>query len=50
MKIRIEKAQCAGNACCAAVAPDVFALDEKLARRGARACPERSIVIEEDKP
>ena len=28
MKIRIEKAQCAGNACCAAVAPDLFALDD----------------------
>jgi ferredoxin len=66
MKIRIDKAQCAGNARCAAVAPDLFPLDdngyiqveqidvppgqEELARRAARACPERIIVIEEDKP
>ena len=64
MKIRIDKAACAGNARCAAVAPDLFPLDEngyievteidvppgreELARRGARACPERIIVIEEE--
>lgn len=63
MKIRIEKASCVGNARCAAVAPELFPLDEDgyiaveeievpagmeaLARRGARACPERIIVIEE---
>jgi ferredoxin len=63
MKIRINKAMCVGNARCAAVAPELFPLDdegyiaveeitvppgqEDLARRGARACPERIIVIEE---
>ncbi len=64
MEIRIDKAACAGNARCAAVAPELFPLDdngyilvtgidvppgqEDLARRGARACPERIILIEED--
>ena len=63
MKIRINKAMCVGNARCAAVAPELFPLDdegyiaveeidvpagmEELARRGAKACPERIIVIEE---
>jgi ferredoxin len=63
VKIRINKAMCVGNARCAAVAPDLFPLDdegyisveeievpagmEELARRGAKACPERIIVIEE---
>ena len=63
MKIRIDKAKCVGNARCAAVAPELFPLDdegyisvseievppgmEELARRGARACPERIIVIED---
>ncbi|KHK90139.1 ferredoxin [Novosphingobium malaysiense] len=65
MKIRIEKAQCVGNARCHAVAEKLYVLDddgyissegfavapedELLARRGARACPERIItVIEEE--
>jgi ferredoxin len=64
MKIRIEKANCVGNARCWAVAPDLFPLDEngyiaveeievppgkeELAHRGAAACPERIIVIEEE--
>ena len=63
MKIRVNKAMCVGNARCAAVAPQLFPLDdegyiaveeievpagmEELARRGAKACPERIIVIEE---
>jgi ferredoxin len=63
VKIRINKAMCVGNARCAAVAPQLFPLDdegyiaveeidvpagmEELARRGAKACPERIIVIEE---
>jgi ferredoxin len=63
MKIRIDKAACVGNARCAAVAGELFPLDEngyiavehidvppgkeELARRGAKACPERIIVIEE---
>lgn len=65
MKILINKAACAGNARCAAVSEELFPLDddgyiaveevnvppgkEELARRGARACPERIIIIEEDK-
>lgn len=64
MKIRIQKSACVGNARCAAIAPELFPLDddgyiaveefdvppgmEALARRGARACPERIIVVEED--
>lgn len=65
MKIRIEKAQCVGNARCHAVADHLYPLDdegyiaiegfevpegeEPLARRGARACPERIIfVIDEE--
>jgi len=63
VKIRIDKTRCVGNARCAAVAPDLFPLDdegyiatdeievppgmEELARKGARACPERIIIIEE---
>lgn len=64
MKIRIEKAACVGNARCAAVAEELFPLDddgyiatagfdvpdgmEQLSKRGARACPERIIFVEED--
>ena len=64
MKIRIEKAGCVGHARCAAVAGDLYPLDdngyisvdaidvpqgeEKLAQRGARACPERIIHVEDD--
>jgi len=64
MKIRIDKAACVGNARCAAVAPELYPLDENgyiqvseidvppgmeaQARRGAGACPERIIVVEED--
>jgi len=63
MKIRINKAGCVGHARCAAVAPEVYELDddgfiaveeidvppelEAQARRGARACPERIITVEE---
>jgi ferredoxin len=63
VKLCIDKADCVGNARCAAVAPELFPLDddgyiavseidvppgsEELARRGAKACPERIIVIEE---
>lgn len=61
MKIRIDKSRCVGHARCWAVAPQLYALDddgyiavealdvspsqEALARRGARACPERVINI-----
>lgn len=64
MKIRIDKAACVGNARCAAISQELFPLDdggyiavevvevppgmEALARRGARACPERVITIVED--
>jgi ferredoxin len=64
MKVRIDKAACVGHARCAAVAADVYELDdngyitqeeievppeqEALARRGARACPERIITVIED--
>jgi ferredoxin len=64
MKVRINKAACVGNARCAAVSEILFPLDEDgyidvtevdvppdmetLARRGARACPERVITIIED--
>ncbi|MFT4046410.1 MAG: ferredoxin [Solimonas sp.] len=64
VKIRIEKAACVGNARCAAVSEELFPLNddgyiaidrldvpegqEPLARRGARACPERIIFIEEE--
>ena len=63
MKIRIHKAACVGHARCAAVAPELYTLDEggyisdgqidvppgkeALAKRGARACPERIITVEE---
>jgi ferredoxin len=63
MKILINKPACVGHARCAAVAPEIYELDddgyikqeeidvpagkEDIARRGARACPERIITIEE---
>ncbi len=64
MKVRVITGKCAGHARCAAVAPSIYVLDdngyiaipelriapedESLARRGARACPERAIEIVED--
>jgi len=64
MKILIDKAACVGNARCWAVSETLFPLDEdgyieveevevppgmeELARRGARACPERVIRIVEE--
>lgn len=64
MRIRIEKGACVGNARCAAVSKDLYVLDddgyidtegfdvpegmEKLAKYGARACPEKIIYVEED--
>lgn len=64
MKIVVAKEKCVGHARCHAVAEDLFPLDdsgyiavtafdvtpaqESLARRGARACPERAITIVED--
>ncbi|MBV9842355.1 MAG: ferredoxin [Sphingomonadaceae bacterium] len=64
MRIRVIEGKCSGHARCAAVAPDIFILNddgyldmpetavasenEALARRGARACPERAIEVIED--
>lgn len=64
MKIKIDRANCTGNARCWAIAPDLYPLNdegyidsegfdvphgqEDLARRGARACPERVIEVVED--
>lgn len=64
MKIRIDLASCSGQARCAAVAPDVYVLDEvgynatdemdlteariTAACRGALACPEGAITIIDD--
>ena len=64
MKIRIEKAQCVGNARCQAVANTLYVLDDEgyidsvgfdvppgeevAATRGAKACPERIIFVIED--
>ena len=64
MKIRIDKSHCVGNARCEAVSDVLFPLDEDgyiavteidvpagmedVARRGARACPERVIEIIEE--
>jgi ferredoxin len=66
MKINVNKAICAGHARCWSLAPHLFPLDEEgyiatdsfevkpgdeaLARRGARACPERALSVVEDKP
>lgn len=64
MKIRIDKQRCVGNARCWTIAPDLYELDddgyiatdgfdvppglEALARRAARACPERVVEVIED--
>lgn len=64
MKIRIDKSACVGNARCANISEELFPLDEDgyikvtevdvppgleaLAKRGARACPERVIHIIDD--
>lgn len=62
MKIKVDHKKCQGNARCWALAPDVYRLDdsgyilagdievkpgmEDVARRGARACPERALSVE----
>lgn len=64
LKVRIERAKCVGNARCHAVAEHLYPLDddgyvaiegfevapgdELMARRGAKACPERIIFIIEE--
>ena len=63
MRIRVDTDRCTGHALCAAHAPDVFVLDdlgynrtestdvapelEEQARRGAMACPEQAITVED---
>jgi ferredoxin len=63
MKIIADKTRCAGHARCAAVAGELFVLDdngyigfqekvvpagsEDMARRGVRACPERALKLAE---
>lgn len=64
IRVGVLPGRCMGHARCAAVAPCVYKLDESgylqmpltdvaaqqqaLALRGARACPERAIKVEED--
>ena len=64
MKVKVDTARCVGHARCAAVAPEVFSLNddgfnvtpekevdkaqEQLAIRGMRACPEMVISIESE--
>jgi ferredoxin len=64
VRIVIDKANCVGHARCAAIAPELFLLDgegyiaiegfavpegqEALAKRAARACPERVISVVEE--
>jgi ferredoxin len=61
IRINVIEGKCVGHARCAAVAPEVYVLDEDgyldlpeksvlpeiegQARRGARACPERAINV-----
>lgn len=62
----MKRSLCSGHARCASVAPELFRLDdagyidmtdfevkpgmEELARRGARACPERALRVAADDP
>ena len=64
MKVSIKRQQCVGNARCNSIAEHLYFLDgdgyiategfhvdadqEKLARMGAKGCPERVIVVTED--
>jgi ferredoxin len=66
MKIIADVKKCCGHARCASVDDSLFVLDdngyiavseiqvpagqEALARRGARACPERALTVQEDAP
>ncbi len=63
MRVRVDVDKCQGHARCAALAPEVYELDElgynvtpltevapeheEAARKGALACPELAIAIEE---
>jgi len=62
VKIRVDRERCSGHALCNFAAPELYAVDdegysaltelevplglEERARRGASACPERAISIE----
>jgi ferredoxin len=64
MKVILDRPKCVGHARCAAVAPEVFDLDENgylaweektvgeemrsQATRGMRACPERAISLSDE--
>jgi ferredoxin len=64
MKIVINRAACSGHARCFSIAPKLFQLDddgyiavdsfvvapgdEALAQRGAFACPERALAVEDE--
>jgi len=64
MKIRVDRSKCAGHAQCYAIDPRLFPIDEsgysicephhvkledeKVARRGVNACPERALILEAD--
>jgi ferredoxin len=64
MKVRLERAKCAGHAQCYAVDADLFPIDddgystmepriatagdEQLIRDGVASCPELALVIDED--
>jgi ferredoxin len=62
MQVRINRAECCGNAQCCEIAPDVFALDSKKKAvildadaappealiEAAEACPCSAIVVEDD--
>jgi ferredoxin len=66
MRIIVKRELCSGHARCWNTAPDIFQLDdagyidmndfdvppgqEELARKGARACPERALRIADDEP
>jgi ferredoxin len=63
MKIEVDLERCCGHACCAAVAPEVYKLNdegyqceavivvplgmEKAAADGALSCPERALTVVE---
>lgn len=65
MKVKAKKDRCTGHARCAAIAPDIFHLDDNgyialdewdipsnqtdLARRGVHACPEGALRLATDR-
>jgi ferredoxin len=64
VRVRIDKELCAGHGRCYALAPEVFDYDEEgfsllkqeaiapdleaAARRGARACPEGAVTVDDE--